>query len=59
VFFLAVSAAGLQMAEPLFMRFIIDRVLLNAEHDAAARLRSLQLAGGSFSPSLSSPRSSA
>ena len=29
VFFLALLAAGLQMVEPLFMRFIIDQVLLN------------------------------
>src|SRR5262245_18585932 len=28
VFLLALIAAGLQMIEPLFMRFIIDRVLL-------------------------------
>ncbi len=30
VFALALIGAGLQMVEPLFMRFIIDRVLLNA-----------------------------
>ena len=29
LFVLALLAAGLQMAEPLFMRFIVDRVLLN------------------------------
>src|SRR5215831_10036453 len=29
LFFLAVLVAGLEMIEPLFMRFIIDRVLLN------------------------------
>src|SRR5437879_1584800 len=29
VFVFALMAAGLEMAEPLFMRFIIDRVLLN------------------------------
>src|SRR5687767_14426157 len=31
VFGLALVGAGLQMVEPLFMRFIIDRVLLNSE----------------------------
>ena len=35
VFVLALLAAGLEMIEPLFMRFIIDRVLLNTELDAA------------------------
>src|SRR5258708_37327902 len=36
------------MVEPLFMRFIIDRVLMNASLDTASRLRRLQLAGGAF-----------
>ena len=31
VFVLALMVAGLQMIEPLFMRFIIDRVLLNTD----------------------------
>ena len=35
VFVLALTAAGLQMIEPLFMRFIIDRVLLNTALDTA------------------------
>lgn len=30
VFVLALVAAGLQMVEPLFMRYMIDRVLLNS-----------------------------
>ena len=38
LFALALFSAGLQMIEPLFMRFIIDRVLLNPRLDAA-RLR--------------------
>ena len=38
VFALALVVAGLQMIEPLFMRFI-DRVLLNQSLDSAARLR--------------------
>ncbi len=39
VFLLALTTAGLEMIEPLFMRFIIDRVLLNVELDRAARLQ--------------------
>ena len=34
---LALVAAGLDMASPLFMRYIIDRVLLNRSLDAAWR----------------------
>ena len=34
VFLLALVRAGLEMIEPLFMRFIIDRVLLNTALDA-------------------------
>ena len=48
VFVLALVAAGLQMIEPLFMRFIIDRVLLNTELDTASRLTRLHLAGVVF-----------
>jgi ATP-binding cassette subfamily B protein/subfamily B ATP-binding cassette protein MsbA len=48
VFLLALLAAGLQMIEPLFMRFIIDRVLLNAGLDASARLSRLHTAGAVF-----------
>ena len=48
VFLLAMVVAGLQMIEPLFMRFIIDRVLLNQALDVAARFRRLNLAGGVF-----------
>ena len=35
VFALALLGAGLEMVEPLFMRFIIDRVLLNTALDTA------------------------
>ncbi len=45
---IALAAAGLQMIEPLFMRFIIDRVLLNAGLDAASRIARLNLAGAAF-----------
>jgi ATP-binding cassette subfamily B protein/subfamily B ATP-binding cassette protein MsbA len=48
VFILALVGAGLQMIEPLFMRFIIDRVLLAAVLDAGARLTRLHLAGALF-----------
>jgi ATP-binding cassette, subfamily B, bacterial len=47
-FLLALVAAGLEMIEPLFMRFIIDHVLLNADLDRAARLRRLNLTGALF-----------
>jgi ATP-binding cassette subfamily B protein/subfamily B ATP-binding cassette protein MsbA len=48
VFALALAGAGLQMVEPLFMRFIIDRVLLNADLSAADRVNLLHLAGSLF-----------
>ena len=48
VFAFALLAAGLQMIEPLFMRFIIDRVLLNTGLDTASRLSRLNLAGAAF-----------
>ena len=48
LFALALLAAGLEMIEPLFMRFIIDRVLLNIELDTASRLGRLHLAGALF-----------
>ncbi len=48
VFTLGLGAAGLQMVEPLFIRFIVDRILLNTAVDAAARLTSLQIAGAGF-----------
>jgi ATP-binding cassette subfamily B protein/subfamily B ATP-binding cassette protein MsbA len=48
VFALALMAAGLEMIEPLFMRFIIDRVLLNAALDPASRMARLNVAGAVF-----------
>ncbi|MGH7617607.1 MAG: ABC transporter transmembrane domain-containing protein, partial [Gemmatimonadaceae bacterium] len=48
VFTLALAVAGLQMIEPLFMRFIIDHVLLTRGLDAAERMRRLNLAGTTF-----------
>jgi ATP-binding cassette subfamily B protein len=48
VFLLAIAAAGLDMIEPLFMRFITDRVLLDTTAATPDRLRLLNLAGGAF-----------
>ena len=48
VFVLALLAGALQMIEPLFMRFIVDRVLLNRALDNAARLARLHAAGLTF-----------
>ncbi|MBI3418060.1 MAG: ABC transporter ATP-binding protein [Verrucomicrobia bacterium] len=48
LFALALVAAGLEMVEPLFMRFIVDRVLLNSTLDAATRLPRLHYAGVVF-----------
>src|SRR5215208_6048659 len=48
LFIVALLAAGLQMTEPLFMRFIVDKVLLNTGLDAASRMNRLHLAGGIF-----------
>jgi ATP-binding cassette subfamily B protein len=48
LFALALLAAGLEMIEPLFMRFIIDKVLLNDELASPARSSHLHLAGAAF-----------
>ncbi len=48
LFLFAVVAAGLEMIEPLFMRFIVDRVLLAQDSAPGDRLLWLQLAGGLF-----------
>ena len=45
VFLLALIVAGLQMIEPLFMRFIIDRVILNNKLNLPARLTRLNVTG--------------
>ena len=47
MFGLALVTAGLEMVEPLFMRFIIDNVLLTSL-SLAERLNRLHLAGGLF-----------
>ena len=48
VFLLALIVAGLEMSGPLFMRYIVDRVLLNAELTPALRLEQLHRAGAAF-----------
>lgn len=48
LFLLALVAAGLQMAEPLFLRFIVDRVLLNTHLERTYRFRLLNTAGMVF-----------
>jgi ATP-binding cassette, subfamily B, bacterial len=45
---LALVCAGLEMIEPLFMRYIVDRVLLNTALDGAGKLRQLHIAGLTF-----------
>src|SRR5262245_8874274 len=48
LFLFALAAAGLEMIEPLFMRFIIDRVLLNRELESATRSVRIHIAGALF-----------
>lgn len=48
VFLFALLLAGLEMIEPLFMKLIIDNVLLNTSLDTSSRLVQLQLIGGIF-----------
>jgi len=48
VLLIALVVAGLQMIEPLFIRFIIDRVILNRELDVTARLTRLHVTGAVF-----------
>jgi ATP-binding cassette, subfamily B, bacterial len=48
VFLFALLAAGLQLIEPLFMRYIIDHVLLNVQMDQSTRLVQLRLIGAAF-----------
>jgi len=45
---LALVVAGLQMIEPLFMRYIVDNVLLVTGLDTATRISRLNLAGAVF-----------
>src|SRR5215469_3514150 len=48
VILLSLSVAGLEMIQPLFMRFIVDRVLLVPDLAASTRGRLLHTAGLTF-----------
>jgi ATP-binding cassette subfamily B protein/subfamily B ATP-binding cassette protein MsbA len=48
LFALALGSAGLEMIEPLFMRFIVDRVLLVGGLETSRRIWLLNLAGAAF-----------
>ena len=48
VFSLALVVAAIEMVEPLFLRFIVDRILLNSDLNAATRLVRLNLVGAVF-----------
>ena len=48
LFILALVGAGLQMVEPLFMRFIVDKVLLANGLEPAERILRLNVAGALF-----------
>ncbi|HEY3854159.1 MAG TPA: ABC transporter ATP-binding protein [Verrucomicrobiae bacterium] len=48
LFALALVVAGLELIEPLFMRYIVDHVLLKKDMSAAERLHLLNLAGALF-----------
>ncbi|MEO7711691.1 MAG: ABC transporter ATP-binding protein [Gemmatimonadaceae bacterium] len=48
VFLLALVRAGLEMIEPLFMRYIVDKVLLDGTLTTAQRLTRLHMAGALF-----------
>jgi ATP-binding cassette subfamily B protein len=48
VIVLALGVAGMEMVQPLFLRHIVDRVLLNPALDGASRFRALNLAGVTF-----------
>jgi ATP-binding cassette, subfamily B, bacterial len=48
VFTLALVVAGLEMVQPLFMRTIVDGVLLDRSLDTAGRLRRLNIVGALF-----------
>jgi ATP-binding cassette subfamily B protein len=48
VIVLALSVAAMEMVEPLFMRYIIDKVLLNTGIESAERFSRLNMVGGGF-----------
>jgi ATP-binding cassette subfamily B protein/subfamily B ATP-binding cassette protein MsbA len=48
LFALSLLGAGVEMIDPLFMRFIVDHVLLNKSLDAATRFARLNTIGAAF-----------
>jgi ATP-binding cassette subfamily B protein len=48
MFVLAIIGGGLEMVEPLFLRYIVDKVLLNKQLTDAARLLHLNTVGALF-----------
>jgi ATP-binding cassette subfamily B protein len=48
VFLFALLTASLQMIDPLFMRYIIDKVLLNTGLDTTSRIAKLNVAGAAY-----------
>lgn len=48
IFFVALLVAGLEMIEPLFMRLIVDRVLLNPEMSSTSQFMQLNMIGATF-----------
>jgi ATP-binding cassette, subfamily B, bacterial len=48
LFALALVVAGLELIEPLFLRYIVDHILLKTDMAAAVRLHHLNFAGGLF-----------
>src|SRR5882724_5982453 len=48
LFVIALAGAGLEMIEPLFMRFMVDGVLLNTKLDSTSRFQRLHLTGAVF-----------
>src|SRR5579859_4937750 len=48
LFALALVVAGLELVEPLFLRYIVDHVLLKTDSAATERMHYLNLAGGLF-----------
>ncbi|HEY1109797.1 MAG TPA: ABC transporter ATP-binding protein [Opitutaceae bacterium] len=48
VFLIALLTAAFEMAHPLFMRYIVDSVLLNDTLDTSSKVRHLHLAGTVF-----------
>ncbi len=53
LFMVAIASAGMQTVEPLFMRYIVDKVLLNDALESGARATTLNLVGTAFLAAIS------